>query len=73
MSMPLKYSSQLSLNPFSAVNLDNQFNGWIRYTIGEGRMMEEPPALTNMCTAEFQGWIDGTHPGENDGVVSRKV
>lgn len=41
--------------------------------MGKGRMMEQPPAITNMCTAEYQGWINGTHPTENEGVVQRQV
>ena len=36
-------------------------------------MMEEPPAINNMCTTDFQGWIDGEHPKANEGVVKRKV
>ena len=26
-----------------SVDLDNLFIGWVRYTVGEGRMMEEAP------------------------------
>ncbi|XP_063691658.1 uncharacterized protein LOC134823987 [Bolinopsis microptera] len=68
----LKYSHKYGTG-FTRFNLDNLFNGWIRYTIGTGRMMEEPPAVTNMCTTEYQGWIDGEHPRDNEGVVQRKV
>ena len=47
--------------------------GWFRYTVGEGRMMEEAPALPGMCTTEYQGWINGKHPTIDEGTVSRQV
>ena len=36
-------------------------------------MMEQPPAITGMCTTEYQGWIEGKHPNKDEGVVRRKV
>ena len=36
-------------------------------------MMEEAPALTGMCTTEYQGWINGKHPTVDEGTVSREV
>eukprot|EP00116_Pleurobrachia_bachei_P004756 sb/3465018/ len=68
----LHYSHKAGTS-FTRFDLDNKFNGWIRYTMGLGRMMEEAPAISNMCYAEYQGWINGTHPEANDGVVKRQV
>ena len=70
---PKSFLARSIINSSSLVNLDNNFNGWIRYTMGLGRMMEEPPAISNMCYAEYQGWVNGTHPEEKDGVVKRQV
>lgn len=68
----LHYSHRYGTS-FTRFDLDNLFLGWVRYTVGEGRMMEEAPALTGMCTTEKQGWINGEHPTVDDGVVKREV
>lgn len=46
--------------------------GWYRFTIGK-RMSTSCGYSSGYCDASYAGWLTGSHPSVNDGVVSRTV
>lgn len=47
--------------------------GWYRFTGKAGTRMPETPPPTYSCGTQAPGWLNGTHPATNEGVVSREI
>jgi len=47
--------------------------GWYRFVGAAGTQMPEAPPPINSCGTHAPGWLNGAHPVEADGVVSRQV
>ena len=57
---------------------DNNLNGWYRLMYNAGnRMLDTCPSLKSgslfQCGADWQGWLNGTQPEENEKEVNRTV
>lgn len=47
--------------------------GWYRFTGAAGQFMPEFPLSTYACGTDAAGWLNGVHPGVDDGIVEREV
>ncbi|KAK2548976.1 Uromodulin [Acropora cervicornis] len=47
--------------------------GWFRFQGDAGTKMPTWCVSTLRCGAAIPGWLNGTHPGENEGIVARQV
>jgi len=55
--------------------LDGEWNGagWHRFTGAAGTQMPEAVPAINTCGTHAPGWLNGTHPTPEQGVVARQV
>ncbi|XP_046857656.1 neurogenic locus notch homolog protein 2-like [Xenia sp. Carnegie-2017] len=47
--------------------------GWYRFSGGAGTKMPESCVPKNRCGTHASGWLNGTHPTVDEGIVTRKV
>ena len=47
--------------------------GWFRFQGDAGTKMPTWCVPTRRCGAAIPGWLNGTHPGEDEGIVARQV
>ena len=52
---------------------DANLNGWYRFNGEAGTQMADSCVNVYHCGTESPGWLNGTHPGLNDGAVRRQV
>jgi len=51
----------------------NLETGWYRFQGADGDRMQDKCVHLSRCDAEYPGWLNGTHPTVDEGVVTRKV
>ena len=49
------------------------FTGWYRFMGDAGDQMPDKCVASWRCGAKATGWLNGAHPTEQDGVVTREV
>ena len=47
--------------------------GWFRFQGDAGTKMPTWCVPTHRCGTDIPGWLNGTHPGEDEGIVARQV
>ena len=47
--------------------------GWFRFQGYAGTKMPTWCVPTHRCGTDIPGWLNGTHPGEDEGIVARQV
>jgi hypothetical protein len=52
---------------------DNHLNGWYRFGGGAGNQMSTGYNGHGYCNTDYPGYLSGSHPGANDGIVTRTV
>ena len=53
---------------------DRNLTGWYRFSAGAGTSIATKcNSKGQRCGTDFPGWMSGTHPTVDEGVVSRKV
>ena len=57
----------------AVIKCDNNLNGWYRFKGPAGDQLSEHCVPKIHCGTHSTGWLNGTHPAVNDGVVSRWV
>ena len=50
-----------------------QFPGWYRFTGETGEQMPEKCVPTGRCGTKSPGWLNGAHPSQQEGAVTREV
>ena len=53
--------------------MQRQGAGWYRFTGAAGERMADYPPGAEKCGTFWTGWLDGGHPGPEDGEVTRTV
>ena len=74
-------SDQSRFHAFKSTNktrCDNHLSGWYRFMFNAGnRMLDSCPSSQHtsafQCGADWQGWLNGLHPNENEGEANRTV
>ena len=62
-----------TFNKSSPVLCDATTQGWYRFGGGAGNQMPESCVNTGHCGTQGPGWLNGSHPFVDKGVVRRKV
>ncbi|XP_058874269.1 uncharacterized protein LOC117967226 [Acipenser ruthenus] len=65
-------STHFPVSPSSVPKCDLDLNGWYRFLVNESVRMPEACVPEYSCGTHAPMWINGTHPLETDGIVSRQ-
>ncbi|KAK6466754.1 hypothetical protein HHUSO_G35868, partial [Huso huso] len=65
-------STHFPVSPSSDPKCDRDLNGWYRFLVNESVRMPEACVPEYSCGTHAPMWINGTHPLETDGIVSRQ-
>ncbi|KAK6466628.1 uromodulin-like [Huso huso] len=65
-------STHFPVSSSSDPKCDRDLNGWYRFLVNESVRMPEACVPEYSCGTHAPMWINGTHPLETDGIVSRQ-